>query len=125
MTQTTLKRLEISSIFKHWEEDKFKQGCIPDTGSIDTWDVKLCADDQQSIIEAVCEELGIDYNPENVLINSCDEIGRVDIQVLETDNGTEATASELKAWKAGKLRLWHCTYTVNVEEVERKPFNLS
>jgi hypothetical protein len=56
-------------------------------------------------------------NKEDVLINSCDEIGRVDIQQMENDEGYSASKDQIKAWKNGKQRLWLACYTFNIEQV--------
>jgi len=57
--------------------------------------------------------------------NCCGDAGRVDIQTLETDDSQSPSKAELEAWKAGKLRLWACTYTFHVQEVTRKTAQLT
>lgn len=61
---------------------------------------------------------------DSVLVNACDEPGRVDVQVMEADDGHTVTSSdhEWKEWVAGRARLWLCTYIFRVQRVE--PFEI-
>lgn len=116
--------LEINGLLKHSEQDVFLQGCIPNTSFTVDVDVNFSAKTQSEIIKDVCDFLGIENNPENYLLNSCEETGRIDFQLLENDNGQKAIPAEVKRWKKGKCRLWCVTYSGIVEEVKRKPFKL-
>ena len=46
-----------------------------------------------------------------------DETNRIEIQVLENGSGTEASDNEIDLWKAEKIELYACNYTLYVYEV--------
>jgi len=59
----------------------------------------------------------------DVLWNSCEEPGRIDIQGLENEYGYLATETELQQWKDGQIDLYSVTYTFNV--LECTPYHIS
>ena len=115
-------KYEINGWTKFAEEDNFDKGCIPDAQHNDGQD-QFCADSVQGVIDKASDFVGND-DKENILLNSCDEIGRLDIQVMEDDDGTAASKAQVESWKKGECRLWLACYTFHVQEVERKAVNL-
>ena len=68
--------------------------------------------------------IGVDDDYE-VVLDACEEDGRVDVQVLETADSYTVDAWQVEKWKRGELALWAATYTFMVEEVARTPVQLT
>lgn len=109
---------EINGCLKMVEEDVFEHGCQPETGQSWHIDVKLSADSVAGLVEKVLEFCG--GRPGAELLDACEEDGRIDVQVMETEDGLPASDADLDAWQEGKLRLWLADYSFRVELVERK-----
>jgi hypothetical protein len=97
---------------KFIEEDDYNDGCLPNTAREWDCDAAFEADSVDELISDMCEHLCCDYDA--LLLNSCDENGRIDIQTLENDDSCEPSAVELAAWKKGRLKLYSCTYSYRV-----------
>ena len=109
---------------KHAEEDIYACGCQPDTGSIFDGSDRFQAATIPELIESLMSFTGCN-DRESVLLNSCDEPGRVDIQTMETEEGYPATESDIATWKQGHKRLWLATYTFHVEKVTRETVSIA
>jgi hypothetical protein len=105
----------IRGLFKHSEEDSYKDGCLPKTGQAYSVDVDFAADTIDGLVEKVDGYLGTGSGDHEKGV--CDEPSRIDWQTMEDDDGTQATPEQLKLWKLGKIRLWACTYSGIVEQV--------
>jgi len=46
-----------------------------------------------------------------VLLNSCGDLGRVDIQTTEKANGKRASGKDFEKFQLGEIDLYACTYT--------------
>lgn len=117
--------LEINGLLKIAEVDIFAEGCQPDTSQMYGVDVDFKAETQAELIGKVCDFLDIEDNKENYLLNSCDEQGRIDFQLLEDGEGVSASKEEIRRWKKGACQLWAVTYSAQVEKVEREAFALA
>lgn len=104
----------IISFDKTAEEDIFKSGCEIGN-SIYCTDIKFEAETIKELLTKIKDYFYVDA--ENILINSCDENGRVDIQVYENAEGYQATGDALKEWKNAKIKLWLCTYTGYIKKL--------
>jgi hypothetical protein len=107
---------------KHYEQDIFDDGCQPNTGGYAEGKDTFEAGDIHVLISKLMRFVGTD-DKKDVLINACEEIGRIDIQNIENDEGYAASERELVEWKAGNVRLWSATYTFHVEKVERTAYS--
>lgn len=114
---------EVNGALKFYEEDVYAHGCTG-KGSTTWIDIRWQAETLSELVEKLNSFVGND-NPENVLYDACDEEGRLDIQIYETDEGCAASAHEIAEWKEGKRRLWLCDYSFKVERVERKAISLA
>ena len=112
---------EVQGWAKFIEEDNYDHGCIGQT-QYNTGNDSFSADTIPALVDKCRAFCGAD--PEGVLLDSCEEEGRLDIQVTEDDNGTPASASQIEDWKRGELRLWLACYTFTVERVERETVSL-
>ena len=75
------------------------------------------------VLKALNEFTGND-DAEAVLLNSCDELGRVDIQIMETAEGYPADKRDLAEFRRSERRLWLSCYSFYVKQVERQPISL-
>jgi len=107
---------------KFSEEDIYQEGCQPNTGGMfsgrDTWR----ADSVEDLIQQLLNFTGGER--EGVELDSCDDIGRVDISLMEDENGSIATRQQINDWKEAKIRLWGCIYTFQVESITSEPVPL-
>lgn len=107
---------------KFYEEDVYEEGCLPHTGGmIDGADI-FRADTLDELLNALLSFTGANY--EDIQLNSCDEVGRVDISVMEDDYGSMATRKQIEDWKEGQIRLWDCIYTFEVKKITSETVNL-
>lgn len=114
---------EINGCFKSIEEDIFAEGCQPHSGRVALVEVRLRADTVEGLLKKFNNFLGND-DWSAIELDACDEPGRVDVSILENDEGEPATEWQIEAWKNGKQRLWAATYTAHIEAVERRPVEL-
>ena len=112
-------KYEVNGWMTNGEVDVYKEGCTPGSDITSTGSDRFEADTLEELIEALMGFAGT-TDKGAVLRDSCDEEGRVDIQVMETAEGSTPFDHDISAWKEGRLRLWLVTYTFHVEEVERK-----
>ena len=108
---------------KFTEEDVWSDGCQPNTGA--SWEVDLpfSAPTITELLETIKDHYGV--TDEDMLLDSCEEAGRLDIQVLENELGTTASKAEIEQWKDGKLSLWSACYTYHIKAVEETIVALS
>ncbi len=108
---------QINGWMKHFEEDTFDQGCIG-VGSSHSGDERFTSDTIEGVIKKAIDFTGIDDKDikDACLFDSCDEIGRLDVQVLEDGNSGPASPSQIESWKKGNCRLWASTYIFHVEK---------
>lgn len=107
----------IKGIHKFSELDNWENGC-EGVGNDDYINYTL----QSETLEGILKQLGEFCDSFDWELNSCDEIGRVDIQVYESADGCKAIERELEEWKKGEYDLWLCTYTAYIVKCE--PVNL-
>lgn len=116
------KYYEINGFYKLAECDKFETGC--ELGAAGQYIEYLI---QQPTVETVIQK-AMDFigltDKGAVCLNACEETGRVDFQVHETNDGTPASESDFEAWKKGKCDLWLCTYSATVKEIESREVDL-
>lgn len=107
---------------KFYEEDIYQEGCIPHTGGLIDGREVFRADTIDGLLNELVAFAGANY--EDIQLNSCDEMGRVDISVMENAVGASATRSELEAWKQADIQLWDCIYTFHIEKIAAEAVNL-
>ena len=113
--------LETKGFFKMSVEDNFETGEVGKCQ--DSYvDHNLTAIDSNEMIGKIKNVIGCTYGEMD--INACEEMGRVDCSIMETVEGYQPTTKQLSQWRNGEMVLYYCTYTFQIEEVTRKPFNL-
>jgi len=113
-------QFEVRGWIKFAEEDIFSEGCLPNTAIHDSGNDFFKADSSPEIVEKLKQFANGDND--SVMIDSCEEPGRIDISVMEDANGDKASEKELSLWKEGKKRLWNAIYSFQVEKVRREEF---
>lgn len=113
--------LKTNGFLKMVEVDDFENGCDPDTAQQSYDDTRFIGANEQEIIEKIKDYYGVKDNA--LILNSCGENGRIDIQRIENANGDSASTSEIKRWKMGELTLYAAYYSANVEEVVEFTFS--
>lgn len=109
---------EVNGWLKHAEEDIWERGCQPGTERVDEGNDRFRADTMEDLIEKLMD-FALTTDKKAVLLNACDEIGRVDIQVTQGDDGLPLTESEQEVWKRGEKQAWLVNYSFRVERVQR------
>lgn len=107
---------------KFSEEDIYSDGCQPNTGSMYGGEEAWKAGTIEELIEQLLSFTGGER--EDIQLNSCDEVGRIDISVMEDENGNRATRQQIEDWKEARIKLWDCIYTFRVERIQAEDVNL-
>jgi hypothetical protein len=107
---------------KFAEVDDWEQGCLRQGGTCTEGNDTFRAPTIGALVEKL--RLFCDADAEGVLLDSCDELGRVDIQKMENADGLTPTDAEEVAWKMGELKLWAATYTFRVEKISAETVTL-
>jgi hypothetical protein len=110
---------QASGWMKFSEEDIYQDGCQPNTGGHHGGNEVFKAESLGGLVETLLGFTGADY--EGIDFDSCDEAGRIDIALMEDENGSKATRYQINEWKEGKIRLWDCIYSFYVEEIKAQP----
>lgn len=111
-------QFEVSGFHRIATEDHYHQGEFgPSSDSYVDYHIK--AKTLQEMREKIASVVGGTLEDQD--LNSCDEPGRVDVQMLENADGLSPTASQYAKWIEGEYRLWSVTYTFYVESVTRQP----
>lgn len=80
----------------------------------------LTGDTIEEVIRKACDFVGGDFDG----VDKCysieidAELGRIDFQTMENDNGDIVTEAELELWRNDQTRLWACYYTGTISEVK-------
>lgn len=118
-----MKTYETSTAWAMSEEDNWENGCLRDTEQVFDYDVKFEAKSLKELLVKIKEHFGVEN--EDMLLNSCDVKGRLDIQRLEDEQGCKLYGYELEKWKHGKKKAWLVCYSYKVYEVDRKEVDLN
>lgn len=114
---------ETGKALKFAEQDVFNEGCLPNTGSSYEVDLTFEADTLAELLEKIKDFY--DVGTDDLSLDSCDEEGRLDIQVMETEDGGKASEREFALWEQGQTKLYLACYTYQVDKVTREPVKLS
>jgi len=110
----------IRSFMKIAEIDNFVAGCDMESTAISECCIEIKADTIDVLKDKIPAYFGVDSN--SVGYNACEELGRVDIQILEDEHGNKAGRVDLGRWKKGKIDLYTCTYIGQLERLEKVSF---
>lgn len=120
---STTLTFQTGTALKYVEEDSYKEGCNPDTAETHMVEVELVKPTLAELIEEVKSYWGV--TDDDIMLDSCEEPGRLDIQIMENEMGTTASNAEIEQWKTGKLRLWSACYTYHIQMVTKTTIPLT
>jgi len=113
---------ETSMGFGFSEEDDFENGCL-DGGHIFDLGIQFKSSCVRELIEQIKAHYGVD--DDEIMLNSCKDIGRIDIQKLEDGDSRELTKANERLWKQGKIKAYNVIYTYYVYKVQREEVDLN
>lgn len=116
--------LEANGFYKMVEVDDYVEGGLPDTVQNSFINIVFYGDVQKDILIKICDYFSVPYGGDDYILNSCEEDGRIDVQILENGEGIPASKRDIELWKRGEMTLYAATYTTYIENVTRKPFKL-
>jgi hypothetical protein len=116
-------RFETGDGNKMLEEDSWEHGCVSGTARSWVYAQKFKAGSLDELISMMKDHFDVESSA--ILIDSCDENGRIDVQRMENGQSNVPCESEISEWKKGKLTLWCVTYTYYVEVIDRRTVKLS
>ena len=103
----------VMGIEKVWEEDDYINGRIGNQ-----YYTGINTSFKASDLKSLLDKLQGFTNCNDILLNSCEEQGRIDLQGYETVDGSPALESDMRLWKDGKIKLYAVTYTAYVYKAE-------
>lgn len=108
----------IKGYIAHSEIDNWDQGCIGPAKTEWGDGFALQSDSLRSLLDTLKAEFSA-ISDEDFLLASCDEDGRLDLQVYQREPFKIGKPSEdtVIKWKAGKIDLWLTCYSFHVEKV--------
>lgn len=93
---------------KFSEEDNWENGCIGNSSSyFVNYNIRGSKEEIIRQIQDITGEISTD----NFDFNSCDEQGRIDIQIQENENGERLTEKEWEQFKSGEINTYLSTYS--------------
>jgi hypothetical protein len=106
----------IHGFYKIASLDDFEKGEIGGEGEYCT-DVSISIEDVtlKGLLEKACEALWVDK--EEVITDSCEEIGRVDFCRMENAEGDRPSKTEIERWKKGEVKLYNVVYSGTVVDM--------
>ena len=110
---------QINGWMRFSEEDLYQEGCLPNTGTMYSDNQVFKSDTLDGLIQQILDFTGADTDA--MELNSCGDIGRIDISILEDENSSFATRGQIEQWKEGKIKLWNSIYTFKANTVESTP----
>lgn len=109
---------EANGWVKFVEEDTYANGCVGKPQCVSDRQMRFSGHTLDDLISALMEFTGVETR-DALLLDACDEEGRLDIQVYETEEGYPALKRDIEKWKEGERRLWLAEYSFKIERVER------
>lgn len=96
------------------EEDDFKQGALPGTGT--DWHEKIGKKFKSfpDLVKYMNRNYGITSKLDNWGAFSGD-VGRIEVQMMVDENNVEANKKDLALWKRGQKKLWIANISIYIE----------
>ncbi len=100
-------------VIRHTEQDIYTDGCQPHT-SVSYWmNDKVEAQELNELVNLIKKKHKVGNGA--LLLNSCDEVGRLDVQLYTTENGSTMVSKKLLAlWKEAKAVLYLTIFTYHI-----------
>ena len=108
----------VRGFFKQADEDVWNDGCQLGTGMCfesghPTWSSETLEGIVKELMDFLCVE-----DKDAVLLDACEEIGRIDIQRTENAEGYDPSENEIEKWKKGECKMWLADYSFRLEKIE-------
>ena len=104
----------VNGLLKFAEEDSYQSGRVVGTAVSDCINATFTG----KTLAVLLEDLKIFTGCDDILLNSCNEQGRIDLQGYETADGSPALESDMQLWEDGKMKLYAVTYTAYMYKAE-------
>lgn len=114
---------EARGYVKFGEEDIYSEGCQPNTSFGDMGNDIFYGEDCKTIIKN-CQEFCGSTRANELIFDSCNELGRLDISVFENEDAYPASQQEIKQWKKGKIKLYNCIYSFQIVLISKETVSL-
>lgn len=108
----------VKGYIAHASLDSYANGCELEAKTEFSSEFSIVANSLQALITGLCSHFKA--NPDDdVLLDCCEEDGRLDIQVHQREafEIAEPSKATIAAWKEGKLSLYLTDYSFQVERV--------
>ena len=106
----------ITSFLKHSEQSDYVDGCDHATSQTTVHDSSITGDTKQDVLDQIIKYFGVDHK--DIKLDACEQVGRVDISLMQDRNCFRADEAALNIWRSGKLDLWQVTYSGYLERTE-------
>lgn len=97
---------------KFAEEDTYKEGCDPNSANSTHLDLDIKGYTQEELINSIKSYFGVER--EAIELNACEDKGRIDVQLMETEDGSSPNNVDMESWREGSLRLWAVNYSLYI-----------
>lgn len=115
---------EVKGWSKFGEEDVYKEGCIPSTSFGDSGNDTFTGQTIKACIKECQDFCGSD-SKDDLLLDACDEQGKLDISIMENEEGYPASEHEIKLWKKQKIKLFNCIYSFKIRLITTQEISLT
>lgn len=113
---------EVNGWVKLSEEDKWEEGCIPDTGGFTCGEDRWTAPTIRTLVSQLMEFCSVTDMDDLVIFE--DDPNQLHITVHENAYGSPLTDSQREEWKRGRVTAWDCIYSFRVTFVTRSLVDL-
>ena len=103
-----------NNILKFSAKADYQNGCAENTETSNDLGILITNKTLAGLLEDLKNLTGCN----DILLNSHEEQGRIDLQGYETADGSTASASDMQLWKDGKIKLYSVTYTAYAYKAE-------
>lgn len=108
-------KYRINGILKSAQKDFYNTGC-----RLETNDFSINYSEENASLEKLLQNFAdfIGVKREDLQLNACEDLGRVDAQRTENNDGFEPSSSAIERWKKDdKYFLWCVDYIAQVEKI--------
>ncbi len=101
---------------KFTEEDDYQNGCNPESSQTELNCLSFESDTIQGLVMEIKEFFEV--TADDVLLNSCDEVGRLDVQRMENSRENKPGKKQIEAWQKEQCKLYAALYSFEVTKIE-------
>lgn len=113
--------IKAKGYIKFSEVDIFEDGCQPDTAKTEFDDfTEFKGETKEEFLSEIKKYFDVDSD--SLLLDSCDEVGRIDVERMERKSGAKATNKDIELWKLGQKSLYAVIYSIYAQEIKPVSF---